>query len=237
MATLRRTHTVGGMTKHRIRIIVTATALLLSVLSFASAKADPKPKTEKGPDRTLTVTLDGTGTVTSDPAGINCPQTCSAAFKRKTVVTLAATPNAGAIFGHWTAAGCDTSTTCTVTLDDTASVTATFYAGTAGCGSSAQTAHSDGLGQTFYDCLPLGVPGSPPTYSQTLAVEAAVAWLSAGGGGSTDSGSCGGVYGSYVIADRADGLEALWHYSGVYTGYVTNPQPVVGCLDPGGTWG
>jgi len=77
----------------------------------------------------LTVTVDGagSGTVTSSPAGINCPGTCSANFTGHPNVVLTATPaNTSFGFGGWT--GCTaTGATCTVSLDGS-SVTATFTA-------------------------------------------------------------------------------------------------------------
>jgi uncharacterized repeat protein (TIGR01451 family) len=55
------------------------------------------------PRHTLTITLAGTGsgTVTSDPAGIDCGATCSALFDEGTGVTLHATPAAGSNFTGW----------------------------------------------------------------------------------------------------------------------------------------
>lgn len=54
---------------------------------------------------TLTVTRDGTaaGTITSNPGGISCGTTCSASFALDTMVTLIATPDAGAQFAGWAA--------------------------------------------------------------------------------------------------------------------------------------
>ena len=77
----------------------------------------------------LTVTLGGSGNgvVTSSPAGINCPaQSCGAVFKTGTTVTLTATPNGGASFVSWT--GCTTMTgnTCSVTLNASTDIIATF---------------------------------------------------------------------------------------------------------------
>ncbi len=54
--------------------------------------------------RTLFVELADTGasgTVTSAPAGINCGNDCDEAFTEDTVVTLTATPDAGAVFTQW----------------------------------------------------------------------------------------------------------------------------------------
>jgi Divergent InlB B-repeat domain len=77
----------------------------------------------------LTVNMSGLlndGTVTSNPAGIDCGATCSAAFNSSSVVTLTATPNLLAVFTGWS--GCDAvnGMTCTVTMNSTRTVTANF---------------------------------------------------------------------------------------------------------------
>jgi len=77
---------------------------------------------------TLTVNRAGTGsgTVTSDPPGIDCGATCSASYANGTVVTLTATPDLVSIFNGWS--GCDavSGTTCTVTMNAARTVTASF---------------------------------------------------------------------------------------------------------------
>jgi hypothetical protein len=79
-------------------------------------------------DRRLTVTVVGSGTVTSSPAGINCPQTCSALFPSGTTVTLTATPGTGFRFERWAPlVECRTEPTCGVALTTTdRTVSATF---------------------------------------------------------------------------------------------------------------
>ena len=74
----------------------------------------------------LTVNLagTGTGTVTSSPAGINCPGTCSAAFQAGSNVTLTATPNAGSTFGGW--GGACLGSSCSITMSSAELATATF---------------------------------------------------------------------------------------------------------------
>ncbi|MBV9573224.1 MAG: SBBP repeat-containing protein, partial [Acidobacteriales bacterium] len=76
----------------------------------------------------LTVSTNGTGagTVTSSPAGINCPTTCSANFADATTVTLTAAPLAGSTFSGWSGACNNTGTTCIVDVTAAQSVTATF---------------------------------------------------------------------------------------------------------------
>jgi RHS repeat-associated protein len=76
--------------------------------------------------KTLTVTKAGTGTVTSNPAGINCGSTCSASFTTGSSVTLTASPGAGYAFSAWSGGCTGSATTCTVTLSAAQSVKATF---------------------------------------------------------------------------------------------------------------
>ncbi len=78
--------------------------------------------------RTLTVLRHagtGSGTVTSSPAGISCGTTCKSSFNYGTKVTLTATPAAGSHFAGWSGS-CTGARTCTVTMTQARSVTATF---------------------------------------------------------------------------------------------------------------
>jgi YVTN family beta-propeller protein len=81
------------------------------------------------PSFLLTVTDAGTGsgTVTSNPSGINCPDACSASFQSGTQVVLTAAPATGSAFSGWSGA-CSGTGTCTVTMSAAKSVTATFTA-------------------------------------------------------------------------------------------------------------
>jgi uncharacterized protein (TIGR03437 family) len=76
---------------------------------------------------TLTVMRTGTGSglITSSPVGINCGNTCLAAFAGGTSVTLSPLPSSGAAFGGWSGA-CSGSGSCTLVLDANKTVTATF---------------------------------------------------------------------------------------------------------------
>ena len=67
----------------------------------------------------------GSGTVTSNPAGINCGADCSENYPANTAVTLAATPAGGSTFGGWSGA-CAGTGACQVTMNAAKSVTATF---------------------------------------------------------------------------------------------------------------
>ena len=68
----------------------------------------------------------GSGTVSSSPSGISCGATCSASFTSGTNVTLSATPASGSTFAGWSGACSGTAATCTVSMTQARSVTATF---------------------------------------------------------------------------------------------------------------
>lgn len=67
----------------------------------------------------------GSGTVTSNPAGISCGSSCTAPFNAGTTVTLSAAPAAGSTFVGWSGA-CTGSGNCTIGMTQTRNVTATF---------------------------------------------------------------------------------------------------------------
>ena len=67
----------------------------------------------------------GSGTVTSAPAGINCGASCIAPFAPGTSVTLTAAPAAGSSFTGWSGA-CSGTGSCTLVVNADTSVTANF---------------------------------------------------------------------------------------------------------------
>ena len=73
------------------------------------------------PRYSVSVSVSGPGTVTSGPAGIACPDTCSGTFPGS--VTLTAAPSAGATFRGW-AGACSGTSTCVIMSGG--SVTASF---------------------------------------------------------------------------------------------------------------
>ena len=68
----------------------------------------------------------GSGSVTSLPAGISCGADCATTFAQGTTVTLTAVAGEGSVFAGWSGACDGTATTCDVTLDAADAVTATF---------------------------------------------------------------------------------------------------------------
>jgi hypothetical protein len=76
----------------------------------------------------LVVTITGTGTVVSSPAGIACSQTCGFIFNMGAQVTLTASPTAPAASVTWVS-GCDSNpaaNTCAVNMNANRTVAVTF---------------------------------------------------------------------------------------------------------------
>ena len=69
----------------------------------------------------------GNGTVSSDVAGIDCGSDCKESYSNGTTVTLTATPASDYTFNGWSGA-CTGTSTCTVTMDVSKNVVATFKA-------------------------------------------------------------------------------------------------------------
>lgn len=88
------------------------------------ARFDPAPP----PTYTLSITNSGagTGTVTSNPSGINCGTACTAALTAGTTVILTAAASPGSVFAGWSGFPCTGTGTCTVALNANTAVTATF---------------------------------------------------------------------------------------------------------------
>ena len=94
--------------------------LLLSGCGGGSSNIQPPPNPVQ-----VSVTLSGSGTVTSSPAGVNCGTTCSQSFPEGTQVTLTATPATGSSFGGWGGA-CTGKGACVLPTSGPQSVTASF---------------------------------------------------------------------------------------------------------------
>jgi hypothetical protein len=80
----------------------------------------------KGYALLVEVTGSGSGSVTSNPAGIHCGEDCEFVWQEETQVTLTASADSGSTFAGWGGACSNTSGDCVVTMDAAKSVTATF---------------------------------------------------------------------------------------------------------------
>lgn len=91
-------------------------------VSVNSATGTGYAVTLRLPQVALSVGVDGTGTVTSTPSGVNCSGSCTVAAVRGSQVTL----RAGANFVGWTGCPSPTGTSCQLTMSQDRSVVAHF---------------------------------------------------------------------------------------------------------------
>jgi Divergent InlB B-repeat domain len=130
------------------------------------------------PRHTLSVSVSGGGKVTSAPAGISCPDTCSAAFDEGTSVTLTATASSGSTFSKWSGVCVDDHATCEVELTADRSVDASF-------------ATKMDISVTISPAAASLVAGATQQFTASVSgsADSAVAWSVAEGasGGSIDS--------------------------------------------------
>jgi hypothetical protein len=79
---------------------------------------------------TLTVSAVGSGSVSSNPAGINCGSTCSVTLTENTSIILNPVPSSGSTFSGWSGGSCTGTGACIFSLNTDTSVTATFTSDT-----------------------------------------------------------------------------------------------------------
>src|SRR5918996_1320084 len=147
--------------------------------------------TASGATHPLGVTLggSGSGTVTSNPAGIACPSDCTESYANGTSVTLTASEVPGSSFVGWSDGECPGTAPCTLSMTMARSVTATFE----------DTAHQlsvavGGTGSGRVTSSPIGIacPGDcAESYPSGTAV-VLTATPSPGSTLSTWAGSCTG---------------------------------------------
>ena len=155
---------------------------------------------------TLTVTKDGngSGTLTSSPAGINCGLTCAASYDSNTVVALTATPSTGSAFTGWSGA-CTGTGACNVTMDAAKSVTATFTLNT-----FTLSVSKSGNGSGIVTSSPTGI-NCGATCSADYNFNTTVTLTPAPSAGSAFSGwggACSGTGACIVTIDAAKSVSA-----------------------------
>jgi hypothetical protein len=115
--------------RHTMAASATAFALLLAGCGGGSPVPPPSvPPPPAAPvNHSLSVTISGsTGSVQSNPSGINCGSDCGEAYAAGTPVTLTAQAAAGFSFSGWSGACSGMSATCTVGMTEQRSVSASF---------------------------------------------------------------------------------------------------------------
>ena len=161
----------------------------------------------------LSVSISGSGTVTSAPSGINCSSACSASFASGTQVTLSATPANGNSFSGWSGA-CSGTGSCVVTMNATESVAANFSNGGGGSSSSSPLFVNKEFGSDTGTCLQ-----TAPCRTLDYALSQATA------GGTIDIESGGTFSPLYLtqpitINGPADGSASIVWSSGIQPGCV-----------------
>ena len=210
--------------------------LTLALAGCRGVVASPPP----GSNVTMSVTMagTGTGTVTSSPAGINCPATCSASFPQNTQVTLSATPATSDVFSSWSG-GCTGNATCSIMLSAASSVTATF--GTASSGYTLSVTMA-GTGIGTVTSTPAGI-NCPTTCSASFVQNTQVTLNETPATGdvfSGWSGACTGVAACSVTVAGADSVTATFGatsatyamtvtLAGTGTGTVTSSPAGINC--------
>jgi hypothetical protein len=176
----------------------------------------------------------GSGTVTSNPGGIDCGPTCSAPYDAGTPVALTATPATGSVFAGWSGA-CSGLGECDLTMDQAKAVTATFAAIP-----EQLTVSMSGLGSGVVVSSPAGIScgstcsdqysyGTSVTLTATPAASSSfTGWL----------GDCSGVGSCVVSMTRARSVSASFSLrsmsltvgrTGFGSGTVSSNPPGIRC--------
>lgn len=174
----------------------------------------------------------GAGTITSTPAGINCPSTCTATFTQGTKVTLTATPSSSYLFSGWSGS-CTGTSTCSVTMNAAENVSDTFTR------SYGITVAEAGGGTGTVTSSPAGI-NCPTTCSADFAQNTQVTLTATPGSGYTFggwSGSCSGTTtcsltvtaAANVTANFDSGFALTVALAGVGTGTVTSSPAGINC--------
>jgi poly(3-hydroxybutyrate) depolymerase len=188
-------------------------------VSMTTAQAVTATFTTQVTTYALTVAKTGTGvgTVTSNPAGINCGSTCAASYASGTTVTLSAAAASGSTFGGWSNGCTGTAATCVVSMTAARTVSASFTGGgdtrpSAGCGKTRTlqngTISIQSNGTRTY------VLRAPDNYSNTRPYRLVMAyhWLN----GSAQNVVSGNYYGLLPLSNNStifvapQGLNAGW---------------------------
>jgi hypothetical protein len=165
---------------------------------------------------TLTKAGGGSGTVTSSPSGISCGPNCSQDtydYNAGTEVTLSADPSSGSNFGGWSGGGCSGNGTCTVTMSQARTVTATFN-----LGQYRLTVRKAGNGSGYVTSTPAGISCGPnclqDTYDYDAGTEVTLAADPTGGAsfGGWSGGGCSGTGTCTVTMSQARTVTASFNY-------------------------
>jgi 6-phosphogluconolactonase len=103
------------------------TGQTVSCNGSAKAQTSRQVTVSTGVRLSVVRTGSGSGTVSSEPSGVECGGLCSYAFGEGEKIKLTESPEPGSTFAGWSGGGCSGSeTTCAVTISADSNVTATF---------------------------------------------------------------------------------------------------------------
>jgi hypothetical protein len=155
----------------------------------------------------IQVSINGSGSVRFDPAGVTCSATCGQLFDQGTQLTLTATPSAGQGFAGWSGGGCSGTGQCTIALDLTAQVTATFAALPPGAPTLTAAAPGDGR-VTLVFASPASNGGSAITSYQATCMPGTITASGTGSPLVVTGLANGTAYQCTVAATNANGTGA-----------------------------
>ena len=184
----------------------------------------------------LTASRDGngSGTVTSSPAGIDCGTDCTEDYNHGTSVTLTPSAAIGSTFTAW-AGACADGGACVVTIDAATSVTATFT-----LNQYALTVSRDGTGSGTVGSSPSGIDcGADCTEGYSHGTSVTLTRSAATGSTFTAwSGACTGSGACVVTMDAAKSVTATFtlkqyaltvNHDGTGSGTVTSSPSGIDC--------
>lgn len=156
---------------------------------------------------TVVASGDGSGRVTSGPAGIECGEDCAEEVGAGATITLIAVADDGSTFMGWTGGGCSGTDPCTVTVDGNVEVEAAFAAD----GTLSVVLAGDGDG--IVTASPGGIACSPQVSdcSEAYDLGTVVTLVATPGLGSIFtgwSGECSGATACEVTVDQARAVTA-----------------------------
>jgi phospholipase C len=183
----------------------------------------------------------GGGTISSNPAGITCGQSCSASFASGTQVTLTEAAAANSSFAGWSGSCSGSNSTCSVTLSASQQVTANFSAiqnavaltvSVAGTGAGTVASIPSGIA-CAPTCSASFTPGTAVTLTETAAANSSfTGWSGGGCSGSTSTCSVTlsasqQVTASFTAIQNAVALTVS--LAGAGTGTVASVPSGIGC--------
>ncbi|MBL9014318.1 MAG: InlB B-repeat-containing protein, partial [Myxococcales bacterium] len=178
----------------------------------------------------------GTGTVTSTPAGISCGGDCSEAYSYNQTVTLGAAAATGSTFTGWSGGGCTGTGACSVTVTAATTVTATFTlmqfpltVTRAGAGTGTVTSSPAGI-TCPTDCMENIDYGTSVTLTAAPATGSTFTGWS--GGGCTGTGPCTVTVSTATSVTATFGLQTFTltaARSGNGSGTITSTPAGISC--------